>query len=146
VAGYLGEKDRPFFAAQVARLHDWGLGSRFAYRGAIDRAEKLDFLRSLHVFSVPTVYREPKGLSILEAMASGVPVVQPAHGAFPELIGETGGGILVAPESPLAVAEGLASLLGDGERRRELGRRGAEGVRTRYAVSAMADETLAAYR
>ncbi|HVS15822.1 MAG TPA: glycosyltransferase family 4 protein [Thermoanaerobaculia bacterium] len=145
-AGYLGGRDRHYFEGLQARIREWGLGEVVELYGEVDRAAKISLLDSLHVFSVPTVYREPKGLSILEAMASGVPVVQPAHGAFPELLEDTGGGILVEPESPLALAAGLAVLLDDGERRRELGRRGAEGVRARYAVSAMADETLAAYR
>ena len=146
VAGYLGGRDRRYYEGLRSEAREWGLDDAVEWRGEVDRAQKIAFLDSLHLFSVPTVYREPKGLSVLEAMASGVPAVQPAHGAFPELLEETGGGILVAPESALAVADGLRSLLDDGERRRELGRRGAEGVRARYGVAAMADETLAAYR
>ena len=50
--------------------------------------QKIEFLRGLDVFSVPTVYVEPKGLFLLEAMACGVPVVQPRHGAFPEMLAQ----------------------------------------------------------
>ena len=46
----------------------------------------IDFLSSIHVLSVPTSYKDPKGRFVLEALAHGVPVVQPAHGAFPELV------------------------------------------------------------
>ena len=53
------------------------------------------FFESIDVLSVPTTYREPKGLYFLEAWANGVPVVQPRHGTFPELIEETGGGLAV---------------------------------------------------
>ena len=52
------------------------------------------FLQSLDVLSVPTTYREPKGLYVLEAWANGVPVVQPRHGSFPELMEAAGGGLL----------------------------------------------------
>jgi glycosyltransferase involved in cell wall biosynthesis len=145
VAGYVGGRDRHYYEGLQSRIREWGLDRAVELHGEIDRAAKIALLDSLHVFSVPAVYREPKGLSVLEAMASGVPVVLPAHGAFPELVEETGGGLLVEPESALALAEGLAALLDDGERRRELGRRGAEGVRARFAVAAMAAETLAAY-
>ena len=58
------------------------------------------FLQGLDVLSVPTTYREPKGLYVLEALANGVPVVQPRHGSFPELIEATGGGLLVNPDDP----------------------------------------------
>jgi glycosyltransferase involved in cell wall biosynthesis len=145
VAGYLGGRDQKYHDGLRSEAREWGLDGAIEWHGEVDRGHKIALLDSLHVFSVPTVYREPKGLSVLEAMASGVPVVQPAHGAFPELLAETGGGILVEPESALAVADGLRTLLDDTERRRELGRRGAEGVRARYAVAAMVDETLAAY-
>jgi glycosyltransferase involved in cell wall biosynthesis len=56
---------------------------------------------------VPTSYREPKGLYVLEALANGVPVVQPKHGSFPELIEATGGGLLVNPEDPQDHARSL---------------------------------------
>ena len=63
-------------------------------------ADKVRFLQSIDVLSVPTTYREPKGLYVLEAWANGVPVVQPRHGSFPELIEATGGGLLVEPDDP----------------------------------------------
>ena len=61
----------------------------------------------LDVLSVPTTYREPKGLYVLEALANGVPVVQPRHGSFPELIEATGGGLLVPPGDAHALASAL---------------------------------------
>ena len=59
------------------------------------------------MLSVPATYDEPKGVFLLEAMASGVPVVQPRRGAFTEIVEKTGGGLLVAPDDPEALAEGL---------------------------------------
>jgi len=59
--------------------------------------EKVRFLKSLDLFSVPTDYQDPKGLFVLEALAAGVPVVQPAHGAFNELLKSTGGGMTCQP-------------------------------------------------
>src|SRR4029079_10839328 len=88
------------------------LGSAFRYVGSPPgHVEKVAFLQSLDVLSVPTEYREPKGLYVLEALANGVPVVQPRHGAFPELIEATGGGLLVDPLDPEALARALEELL-----------------------------------
>ena len=52
------------------------------------------------MLSVPATYDEPKGMFLLEAMASGVPVVQPRRGAFIEIVEKTGGGLLVEPDDP----------------------------------------------
>jgi glycosyltransferase involved in cell wall biosynthesis len=112
----------------------------------LDRAQKLDFLRDLDVLSVPGTYDEPKGIFLLEAMASGVPVVQPRRGAFPEMLRKTGGGILVEPDDPASLAEGILTLWNDRARAAELGRRGAQGVREHYGVAQMADRVLAVYR
>ena len=101
-AGYLAAADKPYLAEIEAQDQAWGLADRFAYLGELDRAGKIAFLQSLDVMSVPTVYRESKGLSVLEAMANGVPVVLPDHGTFPELIDDTGGGLLHRREMPPA--------------------------------------------
>jgi glycosyltransferase involved in cell wall biosynthesis len=146
IAGYRAAKDREYQKDLERRARGWGLGDVVEMLGEVDRDGKLELLRSLHVFSVPTVYREPKGLPVLEAMATGVPVVQPAHGSFPEIVERTGGGVLVPPDDPKALAQALGELMADGGRRRELGTRGQRGVREHYAVEKVAEETLAVYR
>ena len=106
-AGYLDAADRMYLAdiqRQVARR---GLADRFEYVGELDRAAKIAFLRSLDPFCLPTVYRESKGLSVLEAWANAVPAVLPAHGAFPEMIADTGGGLLCEPNDAAALAAAL---------------------------------------
>jgi glycosyltransferase involved in cell wall biosynthesis len=105
--------------------------------------DKVRFLRSLDVFTVPTTYREPKGLYILEAWANGVPVVQPRHGTFPELIEATGGGVLVEPDDPAALSAGLLQMLRDHDMRDRCGRAGEAAVRERFTAEVMAKETAA---
>jgi glycosyltransferase involved in cell wall biosynthesis len=92
VAGYLASDQRAYLKQAERRLTDAGFGGEFHYRGSLDRDQKIAFLRNLDVFSVPTTYVEPKGLFLLEAMACGVPVVEPRHGAFPEMLAKTCGG------------------------------------------------------
>jgi glycosyltransferase involved in cell wall biosynthesis len=146
VAGYLGERDKPFLQELESRIRAWGLADVYDYAGEVDRDGKIRFLRSLDVLSVPTVYREPKGLFVLEALANGVPVVEPRHGAFPEMIEATGGGLLVEPDSPADLARGIAELLDDPGRRAELGRRGREAVHARFGDAAEADNALEVYQ
>ena len=93
-AGYLPPEHKPYLEGIAERLRVAGLGDEFVYRGTVDRAKKVQFFHDIDVLSVPSPYHEPKGLYLLEAMACGVPVVQPNHGAFPELIARTGGGVL----------------------------------------------------
>jgi glycosyltransferase involved in cell wall biosynthesis len=82
----------------------------------------------------------------LEALANGVPVVQPRHGAFPELISSTEGGILVEPNSPAAIAEALSKLLNDAALRERLGRQGKAAVQRAFGDEVMAEATVAVYR
>ncbi|MCC6417711.1 MAG: glycosyltransferase family 4 protein [Gemmataceae bacterium] len=140
-SGWLGENDRPYFEEVQQRLHGSGLAHCFRYLESPDHESKVRFFHAVDVLSVPTVYREPKGLYVLEALANGVPVVQPAHGSFPELIELTGGGLLVKPEDPHDLAHGLRRLLEDETLRRELGERGKDVVWSRFTAESMARAT-----
>ena len=144
-AGYLGAEHAAYLADVERQMRDWGLGEEFHYHGVVDRAAKIAFLRSLDVLSVPSPYHEPKGLFVLEALACGTPVVQPAHGAYPEMIERTGGGLLVPPDDDAALAGALLRVWRDPELARTLGERGAAGVVEHYSVSRMADTITAIY-
>jgi glycosyltransferase involved in cell wall biosynthesis len=145
VSGWLGENNRAYFEDIKQRVEGWGLADSFEHREAPDHDAKVRFLQGLDVLSVPTTYREPKGLYILEALANGVPVVQPRHGSFPELVEATGGGLLANPDDPEDLAHNLRRLLEDTAHREELGRKGKEAVHRRFTADAMARETLAVY-
>lgn len=146
VAGYLGKRDQKYFDGLVKKIAAWGLQDAFEYHGEIDRRQKINFLNRLDVFSVPTVYQESKGLSILEAQANGVPVVQPRHGTFPETLAVTQGGILFEPESADALANALLELYHDPARRAKLGAQGQAAIRREFSDVKMAETTLEVYR
>ena len=143
--GYLPPEHQGYLDAARRTLREAGYGDEFEYRGELDRAAKIQFLQELDVLSVPTVYAEPKGMFLLEAMAVGVPVVQPRKGAFPEIVSRTGGGLIVDPDDPDALAAGILSLWRDRDRAAALGRAGATGVRQHYDVGRMAETAEAAY-
>jgi len=144
-AGYEGGGNQ-YHDAILARVVPGGPLGQWKYLGELDRAEKIAFLQSLDVFSMPTVYRESKGIPALEAMANAVPVVLPEHGCFPELIADTDGGLLHRPHDSVDLADKLAELLRDSERARQLGLDGQQAIRDRYHAKAMAHKTLDLYR
>jgi glycosyltransferase involved in cell wall biosynthesis len=145
-AGYLPPEHKPYLERIANGLRAAGLGGEFVYRGALDRARKVQFFHDIDVLSVPSPYHEPKGLYLLEAMACGVPVVQPNHGAFPEIVHRTGGGLLSRSAAGADVAERIYELWKDPKRAEALGRNGADGVRRHYTVKHMAEGVLNAYR
>jgi len=145
IAGYLGPGDKDYCERILAKLRSSGVSDAVDYLGEVDRDGKADLLRSLDLLSVPTKYHEAKGLYVLEAMAAGVPVVQPNHGSFPEFIEATGGGLLYEAGNIEALTDALACLMDDVALRREMGARGAEVVRRDFTDERMADETWALY-
>jgi glycosyltransferase involved in cell wall biosynthesis len=118
-----------------------GLEDRIKLLGTLERAEKLDFFRQIDVFSVPATYREPKGISILEALASGVPVVQPEHGAYPEWVNATQGGLLHRPHDSADLAEKLALLLRDADLRKRIGAQARQAAWQKFSSERMAAAT-----
>ncbi len=144
-AGYLAPSDRPYLHAVEALLRDHGILEAFEYLGEVDRSGKIALISGSHVFSVPTVYREAKGVYVLEAMAAGVPVVQPRHGSFPEMIEATGGGLLYDPVDEKGLADSIARLMDDEGLRARLGESARTGVRAGFTDKIMADKAWAVY-
>ena len=144
-AGYMLNEHRDYFAGIQRNIREWGLADEFHYAGAPDRAGKIAVYQQMDVFSMPATYAEPKGFTLIEAMANGVPIVQPSRGAFSEIVQNTGGGLLVKPDDPEALADGLFALLTDRNRAGELGRAGADGVRRHYTVEQMAARAEGVY-
>jgi glycosyltransferase involved in cell wall biosynthesis len=145
-AGYLAPEHHTYLDRVRSALREDGLEREFEYRGEVDRSAKVEFLQKVDVFSVPATYHEPKGMFLFEAMASGVPVVQPRHGAFPEIIEKTGGGILVDPDNAEALADGILELWQNHEKAHRLGLQGAAGVREHSCTTCRLRSTAASRR
>ena len=144
-AGYLAPEHRPYLAKIEARMKAWGLADEFRYHGALERAQKVAFFHGIDVLSVPSTYKEPKGLYLLEAMACAVPVVAPRHGALVEMVEKTSGGLLVRPDDAASLADGLEAIRKHPGQARQMGLNGSAGVHQHYSVAAMADRVLAIY-
>jgi glycosyltransferase involved in cell wall biosynthesis len=99
---------------------------------------------SWQVFALPSL-EEGFGISALEAMAAGLPVVASRVGGIPELVLDGITGCLVPAGDPAAIAAALSGLLADPQRRREMGRKGRERVKTKFSVAHMADSVSEIY-
>jgi glycosyltransferase involved in cell wall biosynthesis len=145
-AGYHPPEHHSYFEDIRKNLDVHNLSEHFHYHGELNRREKVAYLKRLSVFSVPTPYEDPKGLFLLEAMAAGIPVVQPRCGAFTEIIETTGGGILVEPNNPDALAQGILDIWQNPGRREELAEQAYHAVREHYNVSQMSRKTVEVFQ
>lgn len=144
-AGATIETERDYLASCHALARDLGVTDRFRWLGQIDRAAKLDLLASVDVFALPTPRAEAKGLSAIEALAAGVPVVASNHGAFPELLDGERAGLLHAPGDPADLARAIGVVLADETLASRLGRHGHALARLRHSADSMAAAHEAMY-
>lgn len=140
VGGAFTSMDEAYVRQQQAKLADAGCAGRVTWHPNLSFDEKMKFLGELSVFSVPATYGEAFGLYVVEALASGVPVVQPAHGAFPELVEMTGGGLLCRPDDAGALADQLEAVLKDEALRDQLINRGRTAARAEFTAARMAEQ------
>jgi glycosyltransferase involved in cell wall biosynthesis len=103
------------------------------------------FYEKVSVLSVPVRNGEAFGIYLLESMASGVPVIQPALGAFPEIIKISGGGVVYEPNEPAALTEALADTLSDTALLSKLSKAGVKGVETSFNISRQATKMVEYY-
>lgn len=146
IAGWLGSQNKKYADECFAKLRAAGLEGAFTYVGEVDRKGKLAFLQSIDVLAVPTTYKEPKGIFVLEALASGVPVLMPEHGSFPETLADLGGGLLHRPEDAPHLAERLHELLTNHDLRQQLALAGQTVVASRRDIRHAAEATVEVYR
>ena len=139
IAGAVTAADHEFIRGLKRQLDEAGCGDRVRWQPNVSLQGKLEFLRGLSVMSVPATYGEAFGLYILEAQACAVPVVQPRHGGFPEILAATGGGILVEPDDVPALVDGLEQLLLDPEKAQRIGKHGREAVLRQFSGETMAE-------
>lgn len=143
------QRDYPALLQQLAQGHD------VTFAGAVPDAELPAVHRRSAVFVLPSVQRdcygrefaisELLGLSVLEAMACGTPVVASRLDALPEVVRDGETGFLVAPGDVDALRDRIAQLLGDRALAARMGRRGREVVLEQFTWDSCAQRCLAAY-
>ena len=143
--GWLGESDKSYFEEQTKKIDQANLTKFFNYYEAPTIEDKKDFFSKIDIFTMPTDQEEPKGIPVLESLASGVPVIQPDKGVFSSMINITNGGMLYDDSDPLALSEALISLLNNPERTKELGHTGRLNVEVQFSDTKMAVDTKSVY-
>ena len=133
----------PAYAKQVRDLAE-GLGMAEAFHLLGARKDVRPLLRQAHV-GVLTSVAEGLPLSVLEYMAEGLPVVMTDVGQGPALVRGAEAGLVVPPRDPEALAEAVAGLLADPDRRRAMGENGRRLVAAEYSVDTMVDRVAALY-
>jgi len=142
IAGGKIPEDEPLIKEAHQLFAQQNLSDDVEFIPNLSREDKLAFLRDISILSVPAEHREAFGMYMIEALASGVPVVQPRHGAFIELLDATGGGILCDPDDPQALADAMETLLLDPERARALGAQGRKAVFESFSAERMARDMI----
>lgn len=142
--GHTGD-DRRFIKKLKKKLLDRGMLADVEFHYDSSMQSYINILNSISVLSVPKQPGGAFGLYLIEALASGVPVVQPETGAFPEIISKTGGGVIYNPADAGSLVNALASLLNDPERARELGMRGRKAIERNFNLESIATKTVEIY-
>jgi len=142
--GHTGD-DRKYLAGIRKKLKDAGLERQVEFHDDFEEEGLREFFKKVSMVSVPVRNGEAFGIYLLESLASGVPVVQPALGAFPEIVEATGGGLTFSPDTPEKLAESLSGLLNDPAALDRLSRAGLEGVKTHFNLKTQAEKMFAVY-
>ena len=137
--------DTKFLKEQKRKLKENNLLSFFEIIPEFSGKTINNFFKKVAVVSVPVRIGEAFGLYLLEAMASGVPVVQPALGAFPEIIEISGGGVTYMPNTPQKLSETWAELLSNPEKLEELSKKGHEATRNKFNIHSHVKEIITLY-
>jgi len=145
IAGGKRSDDEAFLKKIRQKLRSGGVIDDVEFLHDFDREARIAFLRSLSVLSVPEKQPVAYGLYVLEALAAGVPVVEPASGVFPELLEITGGGLLCEPNNVEDLADAISSLLLDPDKARRLGERGKAAVSEKFNIEQTAEQMIRIY-
>jgi glycosyltransferase involved in cell wall biosynthesis len=142
VAGTLPKENESFLEEQKRKITAACLDQFAVFRPNLSREEKIDFLTRLTLFCVPARVPEAFGLYVIEAMATGVPVVVPNHGSFPEILEITGGGITYSTTEPESLLHALGEQLRDPFGCSAMGTQGRAAVHEKFCNEGLARQLV----
>lgn len=119
ISGGKSQTDNEFIGEQTSKLHAEGFADDVEFLDEFDADSRHKFFEGLRILSVPARQEAAYGLFAIEAMAAGVPAVQPDIGVFKELIEQSAGGAVYEPNTAQELAGVLEPLLRDDEIRKK---------------------------
>jgi glycosyltransferase involved in cell wall biosynthesis len=137
--------DKRFISRQIRKLIRKGYGHDVEWIEDFGMKELPAFFNGLTVLSVPVLKGEAFGLYQIESLASGIPVVQPALGAFPEIVDTTGGGIVYSPNTSHALAEALSKLFSQPGRLKEMSLSGRAALMKGFNSKSTTEQMISIY-
>ncbi len=143
--GYTSD-DKIFVEKNLKKIAGFGFQNDVHIFEDFSKKKRIRFLSSLTLLSVPVPTGEAFGAYQVEALAAGVPIVQPNVGGYPEFIKSTNGGIIYQPNDSENLAQGISSLLSNPNRVRKLGKQGREAVMERFSMTDMAKNIIEVYK
>lgn len=138
--------DTGFVKEQKKKLEELGLRPYSHFWEKFENPHRQRFLDRMQLVSVPVRNGEAFGIYLTEAMASGIPVVQPALGAFPEIVNTAGGGVIYEPNSPEVLAKALADLLDNQNKLEQLSAEARESVVNHFDINKLAIKLTEIYK
>ncbi len=126
--------DSKYLKAVRKKLAKENLEDQVEFHEDFEGLGRMEFLKKVALISVPVRNGEAFGMYLLESMACGIPVVQPALGAFPEIVSLSEGGITYHPNTPEELSKNLAQLLSDPNKIEELSAAARQGVETKFNI------------
>ena len=142
--GYTAD-NKSFINEQLKKLRKSGFDDRVKLYPSFSGKQKEEFFNSISLMSVPVRKYDAYGLYILTANSAGVPVVQPATGAYPEIIEQTGGGVLYSPDTVEKLGDTICETLEDSEKINEMGKRGRAAIEGKLGSASMAEKLYMSY-
>jgi glycosyltransferase involved in cell wall biosynthesis len=115
---------RPYFDHLTHKLVSLEILNNVTFHGLISHEQKVKFYQSADIFVQPSVFGEPFGMGIIEAMACQVPVIATKVGGIPEIVEDGQTGLLVEPGNSRALANAILGLLSNEDLRRKMGKTG----------------------
>lgn len=137
--------DKKYLSDIRSRIRAHGLNHQLEFHEDFEEQGLREYFEKVTVVSVPVRNGEAFGIYLLECMVSGIPVVQPALGAFPEIVGLTGGGVIYRENTPETLAGALEKLLSDPDEIDRLSRNGKEGVDKHFHIDVQAERMVEVY-
>ncbi len=137
--------DNKFLKDIRDKIRRSGFDSSVEFHKEFEGPGRKDFFAKTSLISVPVRNGEAFGIYIAEALASGIPVLQPALGAFPEILEMAGGGIIYGQNRPELLSSALKSLLDDRAALEKLSSEAREGAEKHLNIHKLANNLVEVY-